>query len=36
MALVVYRVMRQRLKLAGSKLSPEAALPSSTPNAVSC
>jgi hypothetical protein len=26
MALVVYRVMRQRLKLAGSKLSPEAAL----------
>ena len=26
MALIVYRVMRQRLKLAGSSLSPEAAL----------
>jgi hypothetical protein len=26
MALIVYRVMRQRLKLAGSDLSPEAAL----------
>jgi transposase len=26
MALVVYRVMRQRLKIAGSALSPEAAL----------
>jgi transposase len=29
MALVVYRVMRQRLKLAGSKLSPEAGAASS-------
>ncbi len=26
MALILYRVMRQRLKLAGSELSPEAAL----------
>jgi hypothetical protein len=30
MALIVYRVMRQRLKLAKSDLSPEN--PSSTPN----